>query len=123
MPDTYTKLQMEALDIIYAYRQDDSVISALKSMKEGSDREFKRIFAEATTLGKQLHGENFELEQPRVNKHQMHQSNIPATTAEAIIFPRKKLRSARKFLGNMKAAIKFPVTLVQSRHVNCSRHG
>ena len=65
------KLQMEAFDVIYAYRQVDSVISALKSMREGSDMEFKRIFAEATTLGKQLHGENFELEQPRVNKCQM----------------------------------------------------
>ena len=76
------KLQMEALDVIYAYRQVDSVISALRSMREGSDREFKRIFAEITTLGKQLHGEKFELEQPRVNKRQMHRSNIPATTAE-----------------------------------------
>ena len=37
---------------------------------------------EATTLGRQLHGKNFELEQPSVNKRQMHQSNIPATTAE-----------------------------------------
>ena len=76
------KLQVEALDVIYVYRQVDSVISALKSMREGSDREFKSIFAEATTLGKQLHREKFELEQPRANKRQMHQSNIPITTAE-----------------------------------------
>ena len=69
------KLQIEALVVIYAYRQVDSVISALKSMREGSDREFKRIFAKATTLGKQLNGEKFELEQPRVNKSQMHSSN------------------------------------------------
>ena len=51
------KFQLEALDVIYAYRQVDSVISALMSMREGSVREFKRIFAEATTLGKRLHGE------------------------------------------------------------------
>ena len=56
---------MEALDVIYAYRQVDSVILALKSMREGSDREFKRIFAEATTLSKQLHGEKFELSSQR----------------------------------------------------------
>ena len=73
---------MEALDVIYAYRQVDSVISALKSMRKGSDRELKRIFAEATTLGKQLHGEKFELEQPKVNKCQIHRSNIPVTTEE-----------------------------------------
>ena len=73
---------MEALDVIYAYRQVDSVISALKSTRKGSDRELKRIFAEATTLGKQLHGEKFELEQPKVNKCQIHRSNIPVTTEE-----------------------------------------
>ena len=46
--------------------------SALNSIREGSDREFKRIFEETTTLGKQLYGDDFELEQPRVNKRQMH---------------------------------------------------
>lgn len=49
------KLQMQAIDVIYAYKEIDSVTSALNSMREGSDREFKRIFEETTTLGKQLH--------------------------------------------------------------------
>ena len=76
------KLQMQALDVMYAYKQVNSVTSALKNMRELSDREFKRIFQEATTLGRKLHGESFELDQPRVNKCQMHQSNIPVTTAK-----------------------------------------
>jgi len=38
------KLQMQALDVMYAYRQVNSVVSALKNMRERSDREFKRIF-------------------------------------------------------------------------------
>jgi len=66
------KLQMQALDVMYAYRQVNSVVLALKNMRERSDREFKRIFEEATSLGRQLHGEDFVLEQPRVNKCQMH---------------------------------------------------
>ena len=71
---------MQAIDVIYAYRDIDSVTSALKSIREGSDREFKKIFEEATTVDKQLPGEGFVLEQPRVNKCQMYQSNIPAAT-------------------------------------------
>ena len=74
------KLQMQALDVMYAYEQLNSVTSALKNMRELSDSEFKRIFQESTTIGKKLHGESFELEQPRVNKHQMHRNIIPVIT-------------------------------------------
>ena len=57
--------------------QVDSVISALRGKElTGSSRGSKQ------RPQKQLHGENFELEQPRVNKHQMHWNNIPVTTAE-----------------------------------------
>jgi len=32
---------MQALDVMYAYRQVNSVVSALKNMRERSDMEFK----------------------------------------------------------------------------------
>ncbi len=46
------KLQMQAVDVIYAYRQVRAVVSTLKKMREGSEREFKRIFAETNKLAK-----------------------------------------------------------------------
>ena len=45
-------------------------------------REFRRIFEETSKLGVNLHGEDFELRKPRINQHQRHRSNVPATTAE-----------------------------------------
>ena len=36
------KLQMPALDVMYAYREVRSVVSTLKSMREGSEREFRK---------------------------------------------------------------------------------
>ena len=66
------KLQMQAADVIHAYRVVHAVASILKSMREESERVFKRIYAETTKLGKELHGEDFELRQPRVNMRQTH---------------------------------------------------
>lgn len=73
------KLQLEAIDVVYAYKH---VISSFKSMREDSETEFRKIFKEATKLGKDLHGPAFELEQPRINRRQTNRSNIEASTPE-----------------------------------------
>lgn len=51
-------------------------------MREASTREFGRIFVEATKLGKDLHGEQFELHQPRIARHQVHRSNPEVSSPE-----------------------------------------
>ena len=51
-------------------------------MREEPEREFNRIFRETSKLAKDLHGEEFVLSQPRVNRRQMHRGNIQASTAE-----------------------------------------
>lgn len=40
------------------------------------------MFTDAGQLGKDLHGEEFVLTKPRVNRHQVHRSNVQASTAE-----------------------------------------
>lgn len=47
-----------------------------------SECEFKRMFTDAGQLGKDLHGEEFVLTKPRVTRHQVHRSNVQASTAE-----------------------------------------
>ena len=61
------KLQMQAMDVLYAYKQVSSVHSSLVGMRERADATFSTIFKEATTLAKHLHGEDFELKQARLN--------------------------------------------------------
>ena len=46
------KLQSQAINVFYAYKQVNSVVSTLKGMRDNSDREFHKIFEEATKLGK-----------------------------------------------------------------------
>ena len=48
------KLQSQAIDVFYVYKQVNSVVSTLKGMRDNSDREFHKIFEEATKLGKTL---------------------------------------------------------------------
>ncbi len=91
------KLQMQAVDVIYAYRQVRAVVS--------TEREFKRIFAETNKLTKDLHGEDFELSQPRVNRHQMHQSNVQVLTVEE--YYRITIYNEIPFARNCRAAGKI----------------
>ena len=76
------KLQMQAIDVVYAYKEVQSVISTLKGMRERSSSEFKNIFSEAQKLGKDLHGQDFELSRPRIVRHQMHRSNPETSSPE-----------------------------------------
>ena len=76
------KLQMQAIDVVYAYKMVSSVVSTLKALRRDSPAEFKKIFTEATKLGQQLHGEKFVLSKPRLAGRQTHRSNPPSSTAE-----------------------------------------
>ena len=76
------KLQMQAVDVLYAYRQVDSIIASFKTMRNNSTSVFHAIFEEATKLGQRLHGELFELKQPRVNFRQVYRDNVQASSPE-----------------------------------------
>ena len=76
------KLQMQAMDVLYAYKEVSSVLSSVVSMRERADTIFSRIFKETTTLAKHLHGEDFELKQPRLNARQVHRANLSVQSAE-----------------------------------------
>ena len=76
------KLQMQAIDVIYAYKQVQTVLSSLKMMRERSTEEFTKIFTETLTLGQEVHGEDFELTTPRTVRQQVHRSNPEASSPE-----------------------------------------
>ena len=69
------KLQMQAIDIVYAYKTVKSVVSMLNSLRHNSTAEFRKVFSDATKLGKQLNGEGYELCKLRITGRQMHYSN------------------------------------------------
>ena len=66
------KLQMQAIDAVYAYKQVHALITSLKGMRARADETFSKIFKDTTTLAKQIHGEDFELTRPRLNALQAH---------------------------------------------------
>ena len=74
------KLQMKVMDVLYAYMNITTVVSTLNMLRQNSTNEFKRIFTEAQKLGKQLHGEDYELCTPRLTGRQLHRNNPPAFT-------------------------------------------
>jgi len=76
------KLQMEDIDVLYAYEEVRTVVSTLKSMRSDSEKVFKRIYAATTKLGKDLHGDDFELKPPRISGRQTHRNNLQADTPE-----------------------------------------
>lgn len=69
---------MQAVDVLYAYREVEGVIPTLNVMQKESESKFQKIFEETAALGKALHGEDYELKQPRTNRRQVHKSNIPS---------------------------------------------
>ena len=75
------KLQMQAIDVLYAYKQVSYVISSLKSLRESAISTFCRIFKETTHLGKSLHGEDFEIKKPRLNARQVYRDNVEASSS------------------------------------------
>ena len=73
---------MRAIHVLNTYREVEGVISTLKDRRNESESKFKKIFEEMAALGKALHGEDYELKQPRTNKRQIHRSNVPSLCAE-----------------------------------------
>ena len=71
------KLQMQAMDVLNAYKNVNTVVSSLKSLRRNFTNEFKKIFNEVTKLGRQLHGETYELTTPRVTGHHNSWTSIP----------------------------------------------
>lgn len=106
------KLQMKSIDVMYAYSQVQSVVSTLKKMREESKKEFNRIFTETSKLGRDLHGQEFVLSQPRVNRRQMHRSNVTAQTTEEYY----RITLYNEFLSHVVAEL-------QDRFLDISFHG
>ena len=60
------KLQMEAVDVMYAYKEVHEIIKSLKDMRTDSSNEFHKIYMHALRIGRSLHGDSFSFTQPRV---------------------------------------------------------
>jgi len=73
---------MQAIDVLYAYKEVKNTIKSLKEMRENSQREFHKIFTSANKLGQDLHGCSFRLTQPRINRRQVHGDNAQASSTE-----------------------------------------
>ena len=73
---------MKATDVVSAYKLVETLVSTLKNMRTNSVREFRKQFAEAAKIAKQLHGNDFELKTPRLSGRQMHRSNPPSSIPE-----------------------------------------
>lgn len=76
------KLQMQAIDVTYAYQQVTSAVATSKKMREDSFSQFHQLFIDTTQLGQQLHGEPFELLTPRIAGRQAHRSNRATASPE-----------------------------------------
>ena len=76
------KLQKQAIDVLYAYRQFSDVVCSLRDMRERAESTFTRIFKETTTLAQVLHGEDFQLQQPRLSSRQVHRANVLTQSVE-----------------------------------------
>ena len=76
------KLQLQAIDVFYAYKEVNSVVLTLKGMRNDSEREFHKIFDEATKLGKSLHGEDYLLSLPRITGRQSYRGNPSVSSPE-----------------------------------------
>ena len=105
------KLQMQAIDVTYAYKQVNSAVTTLKKMREDSSREFHQLFIETTQLGQQLHGDQFELSTPRIVGRQAHRSN-PATSSPEEYF---RITLFNEFLSHV-------ISQLQDRFVDNPAH-
>ena len=103
---------MQAGDVFYAYNEVTSIVDRLKGMRSRSEREFCCIFTDATKLGKDLHGEDFELCMPRVSRRQVHRSNFETQNAEDYF----RVTIYNEFLSHV-------ISELQSRFVDNASHG
>ena len=76
------KLQMQAINVTYAYHQVTSVVSTLKKMREDSSSQFHSLFTETTQLAQQLNRDQLELSTPRIVGWQVHRNNPKTPSPE-----------------------------------------
>lgn len=105
------KLQMRAVDVLYAYKQVNKDLESLKSMRENAPAKFSIIFRETTQLAKSLHGEDFELRQPRLNARQVHRDNVQAGSVEEYF----RITLYNEFLSHI-------ISELEERFVNTPTH-
>ncbi|KAI6656137.1 52 kDa repressor of the inhibitor of the protein kinase [Oopsacas minuta] len=95
------KLQMKAVDVVYAYKLVNRVASTLESMRSRSTTEFQKQFTEATKLGKLLFGNEFQQTTLRLTGRQAHRSNPPSATPEEYY----RISIYNEFLSHMLAEL------------------
>ena len=98
--DSDKKLQSQAIDVFYAYNHIKPVLSTLQSMRDNSDREYHKIFEEATSPGRSLHGEDYFC-LPPITRCQSHCSNNQVSNPEDYY----KITLYKKFLSQVVAEI------------------
>jgi len=76
------KLQMEAIDVIYAYKEVDEITRSLNSMRTNSVSEFHKVYMRAVRISTSLHGDGFSFTKPRVVGRQIHRNNVQTSTVE-----------------------------------------
>ena len=74
------KLRSIAIDVVQAYAMVESVVSILKDMRRES--EFHKQFIEGASLGKKLHGDDFELSKPCIAGRQAYRDNTPSNVED-----------------------------------------
>ena len=82
MRSVTVKLQMEASDVLYAYKEITNTITSFKNMRANATSTFRVLFVECTRCGKQLHGDEFELKKPRLASKQVHRDNVQISSVE-----------------------------------------
>ena len=75
-------IKPKAMDVVYAYKLVNKVVSSLKSMRTNSVSEFRKQLAEAARIAKKLNGDQFELTLPRLSGKHRHRSNPPSYAPE-----------------------------------------
>ena len=73
---------MQALDVLCAYDQISSVVTALQKIWEVSETEFEKIYDNTTKMGKTLYGGQFKIGKPWTTGHQTHRSNPGVDSAK-----------------------------------------
>ena len=70
-------------------------------MSEKAESTFSTIYKETTTLAQLLHGEDFQLQRPRLNDRQVHRANIRTESVEQYL----RITLYNEFLSHIVAEL------------------
>ena len=76
------KLQIEAIDVLYASKQVKHVATTFQKMRHNSEHKFMIFYKHATKLCKYLNGDGFELSTLGFSKRFSHRGNPEMLTLE-----------------------------------------